>query len=84
MGFDRPGNVIDITDLAFASLTATFSENSAGTSGQLKLSDGVHSATLNFAGALAPAGFHGSAAAAGFTTAFDGTAGVDIAYHTLF
>ncbi len=42
---------IDLKDIGFSSLTTeTYTENSAGTGGTLTLSDGTHTANINFAG----------------------------------
>jgi hypothetical protein len=78
--FSTHGSAIDITDLNSSALTATFVENGAGTSGQLSLSDGVHSLTVNLVGQLAAAGFSGSAASAGFALISDGHSGTDITW----
>jgi hypothetical protein len=78
--FTAHGSAIDITDLNSSALTATFVENGAGTSGQLSLSDGVHSITVNLVGQLAAAGFSGSAASAGFALVSDGHSGTDVTW----
>ena len=77
-GFTGTGNVIDVTNLSLASLTATFTENMVGTAGLLSLADGVHSAAITLFGQIAAAGFSGSAAAAGFYFNSDGAAGTVI------
>jgi hypothetical protein len=75
------GDVIDLTDISFARLTSeTFVENAARTSGQLKLSDGVHTATITLFGQYAAAGFSGIAAAAGFTISSDGSVGTSVTH----
>ncbi len=74
------GNVIDITDINFSKLTtATFTENPAGTQGQLKLSDGTHTATVTLFGQFV-AGMNTAAAAAGFIIASDGGTGVRVTH----
>ncbi|HEY2482094.1 MAG TPA: hypothetical protein VGI30_07850, partial [Caulobacteraceae bacterium] len=78
--FTTHGSAIDITDMNSSTLTATFVENGAGTSGQLSLSDGVHSIMVNLVGQLAAAGFSGAAAAAGFALVSDGHSGTDITW----
>ena len=79
-GFTSPGDIIDVTDLNAATLTATFTENAAGTAGKLALSDGVHSTSITLFGQFMAAGFSGTAAAAGFTATADGASGTNIAY----
>ncbi|HLZ85053.1 MAG TPA: N,N-dimethylformamidase beta subunit family domain-containing protein [Caulobacteraceae bacterium] len=77
------GNVIDVTDMSYASLSsATFTENSARTAGQLTLAWGAHTATISLFGQYMAAGASGTAALAGFTIAGDGHGGTSI-MHTL-
>ena len=80
-GFAGAGNIIDVTDLTASKLTATFTENAAGTAGQLNLTDGTHSASITLFGQFMAAGFSGTAASAGFTGGSDGASGTNIAYH---
>ena len=79
-GFAAPSDVIDVTNLNASKLTATFVENAAGTSGQLTLSDGSHSAKITLFGQFMAAGFSGTAAAAGFSATADGAGGTNITY----
>ena len=80
MGFAAANNVIDVTDLNLAKLTATFVENATAASGRLTLSDGTHTASITLFGQFMAAGFSGSATAAGFTATSDGAGGTNIAY----
>jgi hypothetical protein len=75
------GDEIDLTDLAASGASATFSENSAATSGTLTITSGQHIVSLTLLGQFAPAGASGSALAAGFHLASDGGAGMVISYH---
>ena len=78
--FAASGDAIDVTDLNSAKLVATFVENSTGTAGQLKLTDGTHTTAINLFGQFMVAGFAGSASSAGFSSVFDGAAGTKITY----
>ena len=78
--FGAPDNRLDVTNLAFSSLSGTFTENSGGTAGTLHLTDGVHTTSILLTGKLAAAGFSGSLAAAGFTVASDAHAGTLFGY----
>ena len=79
--FAASGDVLDLSDMSSSYLTtATFAENAGGTAGTLTLSDGPHSSTIVLFGQFMAAGFSGSAASAGFSTAFDGTAGTNVTY----
>ena len=69
------GDAIDATNINFATLTATFTENGAGTAGTLNLTDGTHTAAVTLFGQYAAAGFSGTAAAAGFSSAIDAGTG---------
>jgi hypothetical protein len=51
-------DAIDLTDINFANLKETYTENTAGTGGTLTVSDGTNTATLYFSGAYAPASFN--------------------------
>jgi hypothetical protein len=76
-------NEIDITNLNFSRLMATFTENASGTAGQLNLTDGTHTASIILFGQFAAADYSGSAAGAGFVTAFDGKRGTDVTWASL-
>ena len=79
-GFTALGDILNITNLNSASVTGTFTENSAGTEGSLKLTDGTHSATIQLLGQFAAAGFSGGLASAGFTVSTDVSGGSDILF----
>ena len=69
---------VDATDIAFAHITATFTENGAGTEGVLSLTDGTHTAAINLFGQYAAAGFSGQATSAGFSVAVDHGTGTQV------
>jgi autotransporter-associated beta strand protein len=78
--FGAGADVLTLTDMAAASVTGTFTENAQGTAGVLSLTDGTHSAQVTFFGQLAAAGFSGSFANAGFSTAADPVSGTDVTW----
>ena len=81
-GFATAGNVIDVTNLASTKIkTATFVENAAGTSGTLTLAGSGQSTAITLFGQFMAAGFHGTAAQAGFTLGSDGSGGTNVTYH---
>jgi hypothetical protein len=79
--FNVAGSALDVTNMSFAKLTATFAENASATAGTLSLSDGVNAATITLLGQYAAAGFSGSAASAGFLTSSDGAQGTHVAFN---
>jgi autotransporter passenger strand-loop-strand repeat protein len=79
--FMAAGDVIDLTNLNIAKLKpATFTENAAGTSGVLSVTDGTHKAAVTLFGQFMAAGSTGTAAAAGFHFASDGASGTSITW----
>jgi chitinase len=63
--FNVAGSALDVTNMNFAKLTATFAENANATAGTLSLTDGVNAATITLLGQYAAVGYSGSAASAG-------------------
>ena len=59
------GDGINVTDMAFASLTHSFAEDSGGTFGVLTLQDGVHQTALTLTGSFGPNDFAYSALGSG-------------------
>jgi len=75
-GFAGDGTVansdaIDLKDVNFATATETYTENSAGTGGTLTVSDGTHTANIDFAGNYGLANFRFSSDATGGTLIID-------------
>jgi hypothetical protein len=79
--FSTPGSSIDAVDMNSQSLTATFAEGAAGTSGDLLVSDGTLTVEVTLIGQFDPAGFSGAASAAGFVLGSDGASGTMITWH---
>jgi chitinase len=80
--FNVAGSALDVTNMNFAKLTATFAENANATAGTLSLSDGVNAATVTLLGQYAAAGFSGSAASAGFVASSDGAQGTNVTFNS--
>ncbi|MBV8743623.1 MAG: hypothetical protein JO134_01125 [Xanthobacteraceae bacterium] len=80
--FNVAGSALDVTNMNFAKLSATFAENANATAGVLSLSDGVHAATVPLLGQYAAAGFSGSAASAGFVASSDGAQGTNVTFQS--
>jgi hypothetical protein len=74
------GDEIDLTDLAAAGASATFTENAAATAGTLSITSGQHVVSLTLLGQFAAANSSGSALTTGFHLTGDG-AGLLISYH---
>jgi len=72
VNFGAVSDVIDITDINYASATYSFVENGAGTAGTLSVSDGTHSASMTLVASFSPVRFH---------LASDGGTGTAITYH---
>ncbi|HWF00971.1 MAG TPA: NF038122 family metalloprotease [Caulobacteraceae bacterium] len=79
--FTTTGSFLDLTDMNSASLTASFTENAAGTSGVLTLGDGTHAASITLFGQLVAAGYSGAASAAGVVAVSDGHTGTMLTYN---
>jgi len=79
--FNVAGSALDVTNMNFAKLNATFTENANATAGTLSLSDGVSAATITLLGQYAAAGYSGSAASAGFVASSDGAQGTNVAFN---
>jgi hypothetical protein len=62
---------IDLKDIHFTTAAETYTENSAGTGGTLTVSDGTHTANLNFSGDYVLANFKFSSDASGGTLIID-------------
>jgi hypothetical protein len=80
--FSVAGSALDVTDINFAKLNATFAENANATGGVLSLSDGLRAATISLLGQYAAAGFSGSAASAGFVASADGVQGTNVTFQS--
>ena len=78
--FNVAGSALDVTNMNFAKLNATFTENANATAGTLSLS-GVSAATITLLGQYAAAGYSGSAASAGFVASSDGAQGTNVAFN---
>jgi hypothetical protein len=80
--FNVAGSALDVTNLNFANLSATFTENANATAGVLSLSDGIHATMVTLLGQYAAAGFSGSAASAGFIASSDGAQGTNVTFQS--
>lgn len=69
--FLSPGDMIDFTNVSFATLSKGFVENGGGTAGVLSVSDGTHNAAATLTGSFS---------AANFSAAPDGGGGTSITY----
>jgi hypothetical protein len=71
VNFDAGSDLIDLTNVSFASAKKSFVENGSGTAGTLSVSDGTHGASMALRGLFTPANFH---------LASDGAVGTAITY----